>query len=175
MAFVAAVSLFLCFFLPRALQDHPQFITDIEALLGRATSSSERNDIIREIEKSIIFNIKPKWEASSGSGFGNGEEFGSQNVFMFTGRSTSDVIEEASELETGLVIGGYVAMLAYSILVFTNYRNAIYSHGVVAGLSVLVIALATSASLGLTAWFKIKFTPISSNVCCCICLSSIRR
>ena len=104
------------------------------------------------------------WKKRAGTGFGPGEEFADQDVFFNLDRSIADVVDEASNLETILVVGGYLAMIAYTWLVFTNFGHSVYSHGMVAVISVFVIAFSTVASLGLTAWFGIRFSPISSNV-----------
>ena len=146
------------------LQNQPTFGFNLNAKLGREVSAAERASIQDSFESEVIDYLSNLWKKRAGTRFGPGEEFADQDVFFNLDRSIADVVALASELETGLLVGGYIVMLVYAFLVYTNYRNSVYSHGFLSAGSVIIIAFSTAASLGLTAWFGIRFSPISSNV-----------
>jgi hypothetical protein len=132
--------------------------------LGRVVDYDDASGLLYSFETKLVNVFRTYWSKSAGTPFGVGGSAANQAFYFNLERSVGDVVDEASNLESGLVFGGYFAMIVYTFLVFTNFGNSVYSHGMVAMISVFVIAFSTAASLGLTAWLGIRFSPISSNV-----------
>eukprot|EP00056_Hartaetosiga_gracilis_P011142 m.166915 g.166915 ORF g.166915 m.166915 type:complete len:1584 (-) comp13457_c1_seq1:36-4787(-) len=145
-------------------ESHLSFETAINNLLGKETSSQERLDVHLAFEQAGIDYFYNLWEKAEGSGFADGEKHDDQSLLFQMSRSVEDTIRSAGSPEIGLLAGGAITLLVYVYLVSSNFRNAVYSHGLLALGGVFVIVLSTFSSLGLSAYLGVKFTPISTNV-----------
>ncbi|EGD73466.1 hypothetical protein PTSG_05169 [Salpingoeca rosetta] len=144
--------------------EHHVFQDSIDELLDKTTTKSEREAIHRRFERAVADHYDALWKRNAGTGFADGEEFEDQRFYFTLERSIPDTVAEAGKIEPGLLVGGFLCLLAYVMLVSANFRNAIYSHAWIAFAGVVLITASTAAALGFSAYCGIDFTPISSNV-----------
>lgn len=144
--------------------DHQVFREKINSILNKEVSRNERERIHRKFESAAIEQFTRMWKKEIGSGFAPSEEFADHDLFFTLERSIPDMVDDATDPEVGLLIGGLICLMAYVCIVSANFTHVVYSQVRIACLGVIVIATATAASLGLSAFMGVKFIPTSGNV-----------
>lgn len=64
--------------------EHPQWIDQVNAKFGRATSAKERRSLIENWDEWLVDTWKPMFEGAQGSGFAPGETFAGSKVGFTT-------------------------------------------------------------------------------------------
>ncbi|EGD72356.1 hypothetical protein PTSG_00376 [Salpingoeca rosetta] len=143
----------------------PLYRQRMEALLNRDDlTDKELERIHRTFELRMIAYLEPLYKAEAGTGYASNEPFASEHVDFQTGRSTSDVVDEAGEADIELLIAAGVVLAAYIAFSIYNLWSSVYSHAALAVWGMLVVGGAIFAALGLSLYFGVTFTPVSTSV-----------
>lgn len=109
-------------------------------------------------------------QSKTGSGFEAGGQYQDYNFYGIADRSTSDVVSDATDLDTRSLAIVYIVLVLYVAMGLLGWRGNVSSHSVLGICGVVVIALAVIAAMGLGAWLELGWTPLSWNVMPFICL-----
>ena len=109
----------------------PLYHDRISSVLNRDDlSDSEYERIHRTYEAAVIAYMEPLHDADPGTGFASSEPFADQQVNFQTGRSVSDVVDKAGEVNSELMIAAAVVLAGYIAFSIYNLWSSIYSHAV---------------------------------------------
>ena len=122
-----------------------------------------------KFEKAVLDKWLPRYERRAGSGFGSGEKYAAFKIALLLERSLSDLISDATDLDTTLLVLSYVAMLVFICLSLgklplSGVSDLINSHILLGSFGLITVALATVAGLGFSAYAGVTFTAITSNL-----------
>lgn len=139
-------------------EHHPDFIARWEATYGSEDTRKHRTEVADAWELLIAdtwLNIR----ASADDAF---------TVNVAVSRSNSDIVVEATELESAQLAAGYVIMILFVIVVFGRFtckKSKLVDSHILLGLGgLLTIALSTLCSFGLASWADIRLSPVNLNI-----------
>ncbi|GAQ91285.1 putative Patched family protein [Klebsormidium nitens] len=144
--------------------EHPQWIDQMNAKFGRATSAKERRSLVENWDERLVDTWKPMYEGAQGSGFAPGEIFNGSTVGFTTWTAVENVLKDAGHLDPWTVAPAVILVILYIIAATINVFRPVHSH-VHLGLAGLgIISVSIIAGVGLTAGFGVKLSPLAQTV-----------
>jgi len=141
-----------------------------EKKLDNAVTTDEATSIVREIEQIMIDKFSDMRDNVVGSGYAEGEKFNQFMIYFLMDRSTSDLFDEAANIEGPLLIGGYLGLIFFSTFNFVLFRcppNAdgwVYSRALLVFSGICTVGGAIAASFGFCGWVGLKLSPVNSTL-----------
>ncbi|EDQ89682.1 patched like [Monosiga brevicollis MX1] len=145
-------------------EDHPMFERLINDNFGVNTTSADRLHMHLTHEAAVGEYYEALYQGASGTAFAADSNFSSDNFLYLTERSVDDTIEDASHIDTALVVGAAVVVAFWAALSMVSIYSAVYTHVFLGIWGVIVIALGTAAGLGFSVFIGLDFNPLSLAV-----------
>eukprot|EP00051_Salpingoeca_urceolata_P032091 m.14237 g.14237 ORF g.14237 m.14237 type:complete len:1617 (+) comp4765_c0_seq1:449-5299(+) len=145
-------------------ENHPVYKRRIDSLLhldGTNTDEDTRVRIMEQFEQAVTDFWTPYWKTQTGTGFEDGAQFANFAPAFITERTTSDAIEEVSDINPGIMLGAILIMFFYAGATMSNRNDAVHSHIGLTIWGVVVIVLSTLASFGFASWFGMKLSSLN--------------
>jgi len=133
-------------------------------------TGAEALEIVRDIEQIMIDTFSDMRDRVQGSGYASGESYQEFEMYYTMDRSTSDLFDDAANLEGSLLIGGYLALIIYScfnFILFTCPPSAagwVYSRAFLIFLGQCTVGMSIAASFGFCGWVGLKLSPVNSTL-----------
>lgn len=145
-------------------ENHPKLIARLAVKAPYIKTSAQRKELILQWENMLIDHFHEAVDKLNARPNSNTE-------FLFLmARSTQDVVDDAAEVEQSILVIGYVLLIVYACGSLANLtwpltqQARVLSRAYLAFLGIVIVAISTLAGFGLSAYFGIKFTPISVNL-----------
>jgi hypothetical protein len=160
-----------------ALRSSSSFMSDKNQFLNKrlkadhgitTLSLDDQKDLLNAWDQAWIDYLEPRHKQEAGTGFGKGEEFAEYKPDFLVDRAIGDLLKDAADVETSLLIAGYVTLVAFSMFNFVVWTcpptkdGFVYSSSGICFVGVCVVGLSVAAGFGFMAWLEVKLSPVNA-------------